>query len=203
MKKLMIALSAMAMAATVSASTFAWCIEGVPASGTDTSPEGYSVLCFIHSDKSETTTPYALSDALTLLGQTWSAENAATLASKAYYSNGQLDGDGNYTSAFTAANEDWKNKTEVEAYAIVFNDADPTKATQYMIAGENDGDDNIVPYYLKFTNATSNKSLYLENDAWTDLKSDPGPVPPVVPEPTSGLLLLVGVAGLALRRRRA
>ena len=32
----------------------------------------------------------------------------------------------------------------------------------------------------------------------------PGPIPPpIIPEPTSGLLLLLGVAGLALRRRRA
>ena len=34
-------------------------------------------------------------------------------------------------------------------------------------------------------------------------KDDPGPVPPPIPEPTSGLLLLLGVAGLALKRRRA
>ena len=32
----------------------------------------------------------------------------------------------------------------------------------------------------------------------------PGPVPPTpIPEPTSGLLMLLGMAGLALRRRRA
>ena len=31
----------------------------------------------------------------------------------------------------------------------------------------------------------------------------PGPTPPVVPEPTTGLLVLLGIAGLALRRRRA
>ena len=31
----------------------------------------------------------------------------------------------------------------------------------------------------------------------------PGPTPPVVPEPTTGLLVLLGVAVLALRRRRA
>ena len=30
-----------------------------------------------------------------------------------------------------------------------------------------------------------------------------GPTPPVIPEPTTGLLVLIGVAGLALRRRRA
>ena len=47
----------------------------------------------------------------------------------------------------------------------------------------------------------------LTNDGALDLYSDPttqgySPTSPV-PEPTSGLLLLIGVAGLALRRRRA
>ena len=203
MKKLMIALGAMAMAATVSASTVAWSVEGVPVSGTDTSPEGYSVLCFIHSDKSGTTSTYSLSDALTVLGQTWSAESAASLVSNAYYSDGKIDKNGDYTSDPTAANSDWKKNTEVEGYAIILNNADPTKATAYMIAGDDpESTGDIVPYYQKFNNGTTNAKLYLVNDSWADLKTGPGP-DPVVPEPTSGLLLLVGVAGLALRRRRA
>ena len=31
----------------------------------------------------------------------------------------------------------------------------------------------------------------------------PGPTPPVVPEPTTGLLVLLGIAGLALKRKQA
>ena len=37
---------------------------------------------------------------------------------------------------------------------------------------------------------------------WTVTGATP-PTPPVIPEPTTGLLVLLGVAGLALRRRRA
>ena len=192
----MITLGAMAVAATVSASTAAWSLSDVAAYKTGSS-EGYSVLCFINSDLSGTTANYAMSSALQLLGETWSVESAATLASNAYYSNGKLDKDGAYTSSPTPANENWKKNTEVEFYAIVLNDADPSKATGYMIAGEDDGEGNIVPAYLKFGSGTANKTIYLENAAWADLKTS------AVPEPTSGLLLLLGVAGLALRRRRA
>ena len=188
----MIALGAMAAVATVSASTIEWSLSEVSAYKTDSS-EGYSVFCFINSDSSATTTPYALASALGVLGETWTADSAATLAANAYYSTGKIDKNGAYASGYTAANENWKNKTEVEAYAVVFNNSDASKATGYMIAGMDD-DGTIVPYYQKFSSGSTNKSLYLDNGAWGDLKA--------VPEPTSGLLLLLGVAGLALRRKQ-
>ncbi|MBQ5531427.1 MAG: PEP-CTERM sorting domain-containing protein [Kiritimatiellae bacterium] len=43
---------------------------------------------------------------------------------------------------------------------------------------------------MAFTNGTTTSA-----SSWANLK--------VVPEPTSGLLMLLGMAGLALRRRRA
>ena len=42
---------------------------------------------------------------------------------------------------------------------------------------------------------------FMSNGSWYPIPEPPGPTP--TPEPTSGLLLLLGVAGLALRRRRA
>ena len=50
---------------------------------------------------------------------------------------------------------------------------------------------------------TSNYSIDLTQSAADNGYSPVGPTPPVVPEPTTGLLVLLGVAGLALRRRRA
>ena len=41
---------------------------------------------------------------------------------------------------------------------------------------------------------------FMANGSWDPIPVPPGPTP--TPEPTSGLLLLLGVAGLALRRRR-
>ena len=44
----------------------------------------------------------------------------------------------------------------------------------------------------------------VDDIAFTDIGPGPTPpTPPVVPEPTSGLLLLLGAAGLALRRKQA
>ena len=47
------------------------------------------------------------------------------------------------------------------------------------------------------------KSAYdaLSFGAFQDWKSGPGPGPDPTPEPTTGMLMLVGLAGLALRRR--
>lgn len=45
----------------------------------------------------------------------------------------------------------------------------------------------------------------IDLDAGTEANgySPVGPTPPVVPEPTTGLLVLLGIAGLALKRKRA
>lgn len=48
-----------------------------------------------------------------------------------------------------------------------------------------------------------NNTIDLTMSAADNGFSPVGPTPPVIPEPTTGLLVLIGVAGLALRRRRA
>ena len=62
---------------------------------------------------------------------------------------------------------------------------------------------------LDFIGGSINDAIVVNNtidlDAGTAANgyTPSGPTPPVVPEPTTGLLVLLGIAGLALRRRRA
>ena len=45
--------------------------------------------------------------------------------------------------------------------------------------------------------------IAIMNDAGDPTTWTAAATPPIVPEPTTGMLVLLGVAGLALRRRRA
>ena len=81
------------------------------------------------------------------------------------------------------------------AFIVLFNNASADAATYYAYTGTKqsaevgDGGAPIALNYGDFSTATS---------GWQSMA---GPSP--IPEPTSGLLLLLGVAGLALKRKRA
>lgn len=81
--------------------------------------------------------------------------------------------------------------TSVSAYAVIFNAGDVDDATYFYqtsavtMTVPSTGD----PTFAFGSQATASA----QTGSWTA----------VVPEPTSGLLMLVGLAGLALRRRRA
>ena len=70
-------------------------------------------------------------------------------------------------------------------YFVVFNNADATKADKYAIASDP----------VKTYSSLDGKFVASANFSSATWQS--------VPEPTSGLLMLLGMAGLALRRRRA
>ena len=64
-----------------------------------------------------------------------------------------------------------------------------------------DGKDAFVKATLATANVEGSSTVTMSNQIGSSLASNWTAVP--VPEPTSGLLLLLGVAGMALRRRRA
>lgn len=71
----------------------------------------------------------------------------------------------------------------------------------YSYAGTVSGDLSNVLSGTKDVTLTGNMNNI---GSWTfSPKAGPTPTPTPTPEPTSGLLLLLGMAGLALRRRRA
>ena len=105
-----------------------------------------------------------------------------------------------YRAAYTVT-DGIANGTSQSFYAVVYDASTVGDAKNYIVSdivtATATAAGNDVP--LSFgamagTTAAANKFL---NSSWTAVPSES------VPEPTSGLLLLLGMAGLALRRKQA
>lgn len=90
-----------------------------------------------------------------------------------------------------------------------FSDGEGTLEWQYVITslpfpGDPDANSSISKLNGWIESAvTANYAIDLDAGLEANGYTPAGPTPPVIPEPTTGLLVLLGVAGLALRRRRA
>lgn len=83
-------------------------------------------------------------------------------------------------------------------YILVNNNEDPAKyfdGGSVTLTGRGSTDDAIKTGFGTATQAA------VTAGPWNDIGGGPGPEP--TPEPTSGLLMLVGLAGLALKRKVA
>ena len=199
MKKIIIAFAAVACAVAVQASTVKWNVAniyGVDSTGagqttSDSRPSAgaYYVFCMLSSAMS-------LSDAQTAIAN----NDIASIAAKATY-QGTTTGTGAYGSSFY--NGSWSGGDAVNIYAVVLNASTIDSATYATVSSA------YTSYTFK--DSAEDKALAVNmktptQGAWTSVGTpDPGPTPGPedAPEPTSGLLMLIGAAGLALRRKRA
>ena len=199
MKRLMIAIAALSMAISANAGAYYWGLQSFDYTGPDGS--GY--------DSDMGANLWANGTAFLYLG-TVAYDNGFDTAGATYLANAGFD-DTNFGYGYIDATDVSSlptssdvDATGGQAYSIVLVDA----------AGVTSLDDGAIENYIIVTGTSSgeydpgtetsfasflNTSTVIGGDgvAWAPASAEP------IPEPTSGLLLLLGMAGLALKRKRA
>ena len=196
MKKLMVLLGAAVCAVGVQAASINWTISNVYSVGDSTAKgDGYSAYLFITDNSSNVsgltvTTLAAVTAALG--GDDWATTVAGLSSAHQTMSNGT------FVTQPTGISSDFASGS-VSAFAVVFDSDDIATANNYYLV--NDGGTKTV----SFTSSTGAKNFAFGSQATGSADSSKWAATPSegVPEPTSGLLMLCGLAGLALRRKRA
>ncbi len=177
MKKLMIVLAAVALAGATQAATMTWSALQMQAKDVEA---GWLVALY----DSSTTFDYAKAKS----GELAAWYTAATYSTGTQIRVGESGVNNPSGNPFSAGDT-------ISAYAVIFNAATIADATQVLISeaksatvGASGG--NITLAYGNMTLTTTMNTF--RNSTWQP-----------VPEPTSGLLMLVGLGALALRRRKA
>ena len=187
MKKMIIAACAIALAGLTQAATVGW---GYAGAISNAEAKG-SAYAFFIIGQNGVTSEAQIADMI----------SAGTDVSAYAFGTGTTTANGivNQAAATSGKTIDITGDTTLEAFMVVFNDATVADATKFLVIGNDDC--GLANGYKKTLNASSttanfaagNVANYVNNASnWQD-----------IPEPTSGLLLLLGVAGLALKRKRA
>ena len=180
MKKLIIAAAIACAAAFAQAATVNWAISNVKADGGTNPTAGWAVMAFY-------TEVGAGSAAIESAIAAKTAGNLAfeTTTLTVSFGNGKVNA---HDASVTDIADTSKN---YDMYFVVFNNADATAADKYVMVSD-------LNKSYSGMDAKYSASGVFSGATWV---STSGPAP--VPEPTSGLLMLLGVAGLALKRKRA
>lgn len=193
MKKLMIACAAVAMAAVAHAASINWTISNVYSPSDSTAKvaaNSMSAWLFVTANSTDvttikTTTLAAVQAVLDSGDLTGLSSLAATHGVNS--AAGMITGASGLPTNFSSGS--------LTAFAVVIDSTDLASAEHYFLVSDG------ATKSASFTSATGVKML-----AWGDQTSytqGAGKWTAAAPEPTSGLLLLLGMAGLALKRKVA
>lgn len=178
MKKLMVAVAIAMLGVMANAATVKWMANAIQNSPDTSVGAGWLVQVY----SSTVAYDYALAKAGTI--ETW-ASSTTVAAGTTFRASG------------TVANG-IANGSTASFYAVVYDAADVASAKNYIVSTDVSitataaGNDVTLSFGAMNGTALGTNKFY--GQSWTAA---------AVPEPTSGLLLLLGVAGLALKRKRA
>ena len=182
MKKLLAFVAVLGTAFSLHAASFIWCFGSSDYTDTNGNFMDYGTAFLYLGDVTASSTAFDAS-AATLL--------ATSAFDATYYMYGNMDTDALSTS------DALKTTDSDQAYTLILVDKsvqtlDGYEGNYYLASGLSEQESvpgATVTYFAKFENYDS-----ITQSDWQTM---------AVPEPTSGLLMLLGMAGLALKRKRA
>ena len=187
MKKIMIALGAVALCVSANAASIRWVMAGVTQPESTAAANGYVAYLFASSVSDSLASTYATvsqSDVIAAIAD----GTFASLTSKAITTS----------KTGTAGNI---------SVANIGNFGAGDGLTMYSVIFDADSFDAASNYATSATEITRNftSATGTQIASWASFSSTAGQgwQTMAVPEPTSGLLVLLGMAGLALKRKRA
>ena len=202
MKKLMFMIAAVAMAASLQAASMQWGIDktAFKLSDGNSLPNGVTVY-LLNADASD----YATFTAGLADGSITSANVASKAAS---YTGLLMDTKATKSSANTTSTGMGKNYAYIAPQTISVDDLDahyytvltfdPTASDgSYLLSGK------VAAKGYEGSDSSGGQSASFGSSDFSSWSTPASPTPGGIPEPTSGLLLVLGGAMLALRRRRA
>ena len=183
MKKLMIFAACAMIAAVTNAASVGWTLA--TGSGATYANDAYQFFVIGQNGADSIATITALLD-------------AGTAVDSYAFGNGTIGSTGTGMIAATTAGQPTLDAGTYESFFVLFDSASPTAGTSkyVVISGASTLTKTIGSTTATVAFASGNVSSTLADASnWSSYGA--------VPEPTSGLLVLLGMAGLALKRKRA
>lgn len=181
MKKVII-IATIALSMVSNAASIRWIMTGITEPETSSPASGYATYLFASSISDSLKSTYAVT----------SKDNIVDAIKKGLFDS--LSTSAIATGATSSGKAsiggigDFKAGDSITVYSIVFDASSFKEATAYAISATDVKRD--------FTSSTGTQTA-----TWTNFSSVEGQGWNAIPEPTSGLMLLLGAAGLALKRK--
>lgn len=184
-KKIIALVGALATAFAVHGASLNWSLAAVQNSdGVSGAAQGYVAYMFVTAATGNTMSFVPDASITTVDAVKNSIKDGSFSAAEAYHSG--LSNAGGAYAPQTGISANFNAGDSISAFVVIFDAADYASANNYIVT------DVKSASWASSTGAQMLVYGSMKDVAWT-----------LIPEPTSGLLALLGFAGLALRRRRA